>query len=63
MLVTMKSSELIDKLVTIADGSLDLVQEAINASAKGADGADLKDVVDYIQKHRQHEPVEAGQAA
>jgi hypothetical protein len=53
MLVTMRSSELIDKLVVIADGSIELVQQAINACAKDADGADLKDVVDYIQKHRQ----------
>jgi|GEM_PF-6127494 hypothetical protein len=52
MLVTMKSSELIDKLVTIADGNLDLVQEAINACAKGDDGADLKDVVEYIEANR-----------
>jgi hypothetical protein len=52
MLVTMKSSDLIDKLVVIADGSLDLVREAINASAKDADGAELLDVIKYIQAHR-----------
>jgi hypothetical protein len=52
MLITMKSSELIDKLVTIADGNLDLVQEAINACAKGDDGAELKDVVEYIEANR-----------
>jgi hypothetical protein len=53
MLVTMKNSDLIDKLVTIADGNLDLVQEAIRACATGADGsADLKKVVDYIVEHR-----------
>ena len=53
MLVTMKNSELIDKLVVIADGNFDLVQEAINASAKGDDGADLKEVVRYIEANRQ----------
>ena len=52
MLVSMKNSELIDKLVTIADGNLDLVQEAIRLCAKGADGADLAEVVAYILKHR-----------
>jgi hypothetical protein len=53
MLVTMQNSELIDKLVAIANGSLDLVQEAIQASAKEPNGAaDLKDVVDYIVQHR-----------
>lgn len=53
MLVTMKSSELIDKLIVIAEGDFELVKEAIEASAKGADGAELKDVVAYIVKHRQ----------
>jgi len=52
MLVTMKNSELIDQLVLIADGDLELVKEAISASAEGADGADLKKVVDYIKTHR-----------
>ena len=54
MLVTMKNSELIDKLVVIADGNFDLVQEAILACAEGSDGgADLKKVVEYIQAHRE----------
>jgi hypothetical protein len=48
MLVTMKNSELVDKLVAIAGGNIDLVQEAIRACAEGAEGADLKKVVDYI---------------
>jgi hypothetical protein len=59
MLVTMKNSDLIDKLVTIADGNLDLVQEAIRACAKGADGADLKEVVDYIVQNRPAAPAAA----
>jgi len=59
MLVTMKNSELIDKLVVIADGNIDLVQEAIRASAKGSDGADLKDVVEYIVNHRAAAPAAA----
>jgi hypothetical protein len=60
MLVTMKNSELIDKLVTIADGDLDLVQEAISACAQGTDGAaDLKSVVDYIVQHRTKTPAAA----
>lgn len=48
MLVTMKNSELIDKLVVVADGNIDLVQEAIRVCAQGSDGADLKKVVEYI---------------
>lgn len=54
MLITMKNSELIDKLVVIAGGDIDLVQEAVAACAKGPDGAaDLSDVVQYIQSHAQ----------
>lgn len=54
MLVTMKNSELIDKLVVIADGNFHLVQEAILACAEGPEsGADLKKVVEYIQAHRE----------
>jgi hypothetical protein len=57
MLVTMKNSELIDKLVLIADGDMGLVQRAISACAEGPDGAaDLKRVVEYIQQHRQPLP-------
>jgi hypothetical protein len=57
MLVTMKNSELIDKLVVIADGNIDLVHEAIREAAEGAEGADLKKVVEYIVQHREREPV------
>jgi len=59
MLVTMKNSELVDKLVVIADGNIDLVQEAIRASAKGSKGAELKDVVEYIVSHRAKAPAAA----
>jgi len=52
MLVTMKNAELIDKLVVIADGNFDLVQQALLACADGADGADLTKVVEYIEAHR-----------
>jgi hypothetical protein len=56
MPVTMKNSELIDKLVVIADGNIDLVQEAIRVCAEQNDGAaDLKKVVEYIIRHRQPE--------
>jgi hypothetical protein len=51
MLVTMQNSELIDKLVTIADGDIELVQGAIRATA-GPQGADLKKVVQYIIARR-----------
>jgi hypothetical protein len=56
MLVTMNSA-LIDQLVQIANGDLDLVQEAIRASAESPDGAaDLKKVVDYIVANRERRP-------
>jgi hypothetical protein len=57
MLITMKNSELIDKLVLIANGDLELVQTAIRESAEaGNDGADLKKVVEYIVAYRKPQP-------
>lgn len=46
----MKNTELVDKLVVIADGNFELVQEAIRhcADANGGESADLKAVVEYI---------------
>ena len=59
MLITMKSSELFDKLLEIANGDARLVEGAISASARGPEGeADLKEVVDYILAHSR-EPVAA----
>jgi len=57
MLVTMRNSELIEKLVLIADGDIDLVQRAIRACAEGNDGAPLEDVVRYILEHREYAKV------
>lgn len=52
MPITMKSSELFDRLVEIANGDARLVEDAIRASATGPDReADLKDVVHYILNH------------
>ncbi|GAB9236815.1 hypothetical protein [Bradyrhizobium diazoefficiens] len=52
MPVTMKSSELFDRLVEIANGDARLVEAAIQASATDPNGeADLKDVVQYILSH------------
>jgi hypothetical protein len=48
MLVSMKNSALVDKLVTVANGNYDLVVEAIRAC-----NGDLKDVVEYIVRHRE----------
>jgi len=60
MLVTMKNSELVDKLVLIANGDIELVQAAIRESAdSAADGADLKNVVEYIIAHRKPQPERA----
>jgi len=63
MLVTMKNAELIDKLVVIADGNFDLVQQALLACADGADGADLTKVVEYIEAHRPTVPTQSAAAA
>lgn len=52
MLVTMRNSELVNKLVVLADGNIDLVQNAIRATADKNGEADLKKVVDYIVKNR-----------
>jgi hypothetical protein len=53
MLVTMQNSELINKLVTLADGDIDLVQRAIRAISE--DGkADLEKVVDFIVQERRN---------
>jgi hypothetical protein len=50
----MKDSKIIEQLLEIADGDIDLVQQALRASAENDDGAaDLKKVVDYITSHRQ----------
>lgn len=48
MLITVQNSELIDKLVMIAKGDVELVHEAIRACAGPTGAADLKRVVDYI---------------
>jgi hypothetical protein len=50
---TPEQAELIDKLVKIAKGDIDLVQEAIRANSTGPDvAADLDKVVAYILEHR-----------
>ena len=59
MLVTMRNSELIEQLVLIANGDIDLVTRAIRACAKANEEADLKEVVDYIVTHREPEHVAA----
>jgi hypothetical protein len=51
MLVTMQNADLIDKLVTLANGNIELVQQAIRETA-GPQGAELRQVVEYIVAHR-----------
>jgi len=64
MLVTMKNSELIDKLVMIAGGDIGLVEEAIRVCAeRSADGADLTEVVNYIVEHHANRVREGTSAA
>lgn len=51
MLVTMQNADLIRKLMELAGGDVDLVQDAIRSAAT-ADGADLQRVVEFIAAHR-----------
>ena len=52
MLLTMQNSELIDKLVALADGDIDLVQQAIRTSSAGGKAAELAKVVNFIVQQR-----------
>ena len=52
MLVTMQNSELVRKLVAIADGDIDLVQRSIRAISKDGHAADLEAVVAFIVQER-----------
>ena len=47
-----KDSQLFDKLVTLANGDLQLVERAIKASVDASGTARLKNVVYYITKHQ-----------
>jgi hypothetical protein len=51
MLVTMHNPELINKLVKLAGGDIDLVQRAIRTASRDGKSADLKAVVEYIQRN------------
>lgn len=59
MLVTMQNSELVNKLVTVAGGDIELVQKAIRTVASSDDGADLQKVVQYIITHRRQRVLRA----
>jgi hypothetical protein len=52
MLVTMQNSELVNKLVALADGDIDLVQHAIRAMSVDGKAADLEKVVAFIVQER-----------
>ena len=62
MLVTMQNSELINKLVTVAGGDIELVQRAIRAVASSDEGADLQKVVRYVITHRRQRVLRAAGA-
>ncbi len=53
MLVTMQNSELINKLIAIANGDIDLVQKAIRAMSEDGKAADLEKVVNFIVQARE----------
>jgi hypothetical protein len=52
MLVTMQNSELVGKLVALADGDIDLVQQAVRTSSGDGKAAELERVVDFIVRER-----------
>jgi hypothetical protein len=52
MLVTMQNSELVGKLLALADGDIDLVQLAIRESSEDGKAAELERVVDFIVSQR-----------
>lgn len=53
MSFALKTSDVIDRLAMVANGDIDLVQQAIRVCAGHPGGkADLKQVVDYIVAHR-----------
>jgi hypothetical protein len=52
MLVTMQNSELVGKLVALADGDIDLVQQAIRTISEQGKAAELEKVVDFIVRER-----------
>jgi hypothetical protein len=47
-----KQTEILNKLVYIADGDTRLVEDAIRACSSPDGPAPLKDVIDYIETHR-----------
>lgn len=52
MLVTMQNSALVSKLVALADGDIDLVQQAIRTTSDNGGAADLERVVKFIVEAR-----------
>ena len=52
MLVTMQNSDLVSKLVALADGDIDLVQRAIRTMSKDGKPADLEKVVGFLVQER-----------
>lgn len=52
MLVTMQNSELVSKLVALAEGDIDLVQLAIRTMSRDSRAADLEQVVHFIVERK-----------
>jgi hypothetical protein len=48
----MRKADLVNKLVTLAGGDIDLVQLAIRTAAKGSSAADLDSIVGFIIQQR-----------
>ena len=46
-----EQSELLEKLVTLANGDALLVEDAIWQAAKGKESAKLSEIVEYIRQH------------
>ena len=62
MLITMRKEELVNKLIALAGGDIDLVQQAVRRAAKGGNAAELETVVEYIVQQRRSARIEAGRA-
>jgi hypothetical protein len=50
--MTQEQSEMLDKLVRLANGDALLVEQAIRETSAGEDASKLEDIVQYIVGHR-----------
>lgn len=56
-----RENPVVDKLVVLAEGDIDLLMRAIRTAAAGKDSADLKDVVDCLVEAKRSKVVGCGE--